>query len=75
MTANESIADEWLRLIRAEYLEVPGLDLTRAQASCLWELEPHLCDALLDALVASDFLTRTPDDTFVLSDSVACSVA
>jgi hypothetical protein len=40
--ANNSMAasrQEWLRRIRGEYLEMPGLCLTLAQAQRLWGLE------------------------------------
>jgi hypothetical protein len=59
--------DRYLGLIQAEYLEIPGLHLTRPQARRLWSLEPAVCDALLDALVAVDFLRKTPREGFVLS--------
>jgi hypothetical protein len=51
--------DDWLRLIRAEYLEVPGLHLTKKQAERLWGLDTLTCEALLDALVNAQFLRRT----------------
>lgn len=50
-----------LRMIRKEYLEMPGLHLTRRQAQRLWDLDPPTCDALLDALVAVKFLRRDGD--------------
>jgi len=59
-----------LRLIQAEYLEMPGLRLTKPQVQRLWQLEPHVCEALLEALVASEFLTRTRRDAYVLADGV-----
>jgi hypothetical protein len=61
--------DHCLGLIQAEYLEIPGLHLTRPQARRLWNLEPQVCDALLEALVAVDFLRKTPRDGFVLASS------
>lgn len=69
MTAEQATLTKWLRLIQAEYLEIPGLHLTKPQVQRLWGLEPHLCDELLDALVASSFLRKTPRDGFVLSGS------
>ncbi len=59
----------WLQLIQAEYLEVPGLDLTKPQARRLWSLDETTCDALFEALVDAQFLTRTPKDTYVLADA------
>ena len=40
-------------LIRSEYLEIPGLHLTRNQVLRLWRLDAVMCDALLQALVRS----------------------
>lgn len=51
--------------VRGEYREMPGLCLTFAQACRLWQLEPPLCRALLDTLVESGILYRTPDARFV----------
>jgi hypothetical protein len=46
-------------LIRAEYNEMPGLCLTRAQAQRLWLLEPEMCDTVLRAMVDAGFLRLT----------------
>jgi len=67
MTTDESTLHDWLRLIRAEYLEMPGLNLTKPQVQRLWTLEPHLCDAVLDALVSADFLRKTQHEAYVLA--------
>jgi hypothetical protein len=47
-------------LIRAEYNEMPGLCLTRAQAQRLWLLEPDVCENVLCAMVDAGFLRLTP---------------
>jgi hypothetical protein len=60
---------DWLRLIRAEYLEDPGLCLTRAQAQRLWGLDPVTSEALLAALVDVKFLRRTNEDAYVRADA------
>ena len=65
MTAEQSTIQDWLRLIKAEYLEMPGLQLTKPQVQRLWRLEPSLCDALLDALVATKFLKKTDQGAYV----------
>jgi hypothetical protein len=57
--AVQASLDDWLRLIRAEYLEVPGLHLTKKQVERLWGLDALTCDAVLDALVEAQFLRRT----------------
>jgi hypothetical protein len=51
--------------VRAEYLEMPGLNLTRDQAKCLWAVDGPLCDRLLSHLVETGFLERTPRATYV----------
>lgn len=55
--------------VRAEYLEMPGLNLTREQARCLWALDADTCDQLLAYLVDSGFLVRTSHATFVRADA------
>jgi hypothetical protein len=57
----------WLDLIRAEYLEMPGLRLTKPQVRRLWSLEAAVCDALLDALVDARFLAKTRHESYVLA--------
>lgn len=65
---NEVIAN-WLQLIRAEYLEVPGLRLTRKEAERLWGLDPLVCESLLTALVDANFLKRTRRDEYVRAEA------
>jgi hypothetical protein len=45
--------------IRAEFLEMPGLRLTIAQACRLWGLEEGACRTVVDVLVGSSFLRWT----------------
>jgi menaquinone-dependent protoporphyrinogen oxidase len=52
-------------LVTAEYLEMPGLSLTKPQMQRLWRLEAAVCDAVVDALVASRVLRKTPRGTYV----------
>ena len=60
--------DEVLQRIQGEYVEMPGLRLTAAQAQRLWGLERDVCDALLGALVDARFLSQTRDGAFVRLD-------
>ncbi|HEY7445067.1 MAG TPA: hypothetical protein VH701_21745 [Vicinamibacterales bacterium] len=53
-----------LRRAQAEYLEMPGLQLTEAQAARLWSFDSALCSAVLTALVESRFLVRTRNASF-----------
>lgn len=59
---------DWIRIIRSEYLEIPGLSLTKPQARRLWGLDHDTCDALIDNMVAAKFLRRTPRDCYVRND-------
>jgi len=68
MVAREAVRD-WLQIIQGEYLEMPGLQLTKPQVQRLWGLDPDTCDALLDALERSRFLRRTDHDAYVLADA------
>jgi hypothetical protein len=55
--------------VRAEYLEMPGLNLTREQARCLWGLEADTCDQVLASLVESGFLVPTSHATYVRANA------
>jgi hypothetical protein len=57
--------DEVLRRVQGEFLEMPGLRLTEAQARRLWGLDAASCGALLGALVDAKFLFRTRDGAFM----------
>lgn len=60
----ESPAIDTLRRIRGEYLEMPGLRLTCAQAQRLWGLDAPICAKLLDWLTEQRFLYRAGNGTF-----------
>ena len=60
--------DDVLQRIQGEFVEMPGLRLTPAQAQRLWGLERDVCDALLGALVDAKFLAQTRDGAFVRLD-------
>jgi hypothetical protein len=53
--------EDILRRVQGEFLEMPGLRLTEAQARRLWGVDAATCSALLDALIAAKFLFRTRD--------------
>jgi hypothetical protein len=57
-----------LRRVQGEYIEMPGLRLTIAQAQRLWGLDRAVCDALLGALVEAKFLFRTRDGAYMRAD-------
>ena len=64
MAPNVETVTAWTRRVRADYLEMPGLTLTRWQMCRFWLLDATVCDAVVDALVASGFLWRRPDNTY-----------
>jgi len=68
LPADTHITD-WLLLIRAEYLEIPGLCLTMEQAQRLWGLDPVTVEALFAALVHVKFLRCTRQKAYVRADA------
>lgn len=55
--------------IRAEYREMPGLQLTFAQARVLWQLDVPTCSAVLQTLVDEGFLVGTSDGRFIAAST------
>ena len=51
--------------VRGEFNEMPGLQLTVAQAARLWGMELTACRQVVDALVATEFLRWTAAGTIV----------
>ena len=62
MAAQHEPPEDVLRRVQGEYLEMPGLRLTTAQAQRLWGLDRAACDAVLDA---PEFLVRSSDGAFL----------
>ena len=56
-----------LDLIQSEYLEMPGLCLTRPQIQRLWCLDSDTCSEAVETLVTSHFLKRTDHGAYVLA--------
>ena len=54
--------------VRGEYLEMPGMQLTIAQAARLWQLDAPVCEAVLNLLVDEGFLLKTSGGAFVLAE-------
>ena len=61
----EESDERLVRRLKAEFLEMPGLKLTPAQARKLWALDEARCSYVLDALVKTNFLFRTRDGAFM----------
>ena len=69
MIAAKWYAADWVQIVRGEFVESPGLHVTKPQAQRLWGLDPVRCDALLDNLVASGFLKQTRRGGYARADS------
>jgi hypothetical protein len=65
MTEAEAAPNYWLALIKGEFTEMPGLCLTKPQMQKLWGLDQPLCDVLIEALLASDFLRVTAQGAYM----------
>ena len=65
-----AIADV-LRQIEAEYREMPGLNITEAQAQRLWGLDSTTCKQALDALVHRGVLRRTHREVYVRAETLS----
>ena len=66
-TPGHELADafaEALRLAQAEFSEMPGLQLTEAQAASRWCFDSALCSAVLSVLVEQRFLVQKRDASF-----------
>ena len=64
MDESSVLRDQILRRICGEYLEMPGLRLTRAQAQRLWGLDEQTCLQFLELLTDQGFLHRRVDGTY-----------
>lgn len=53
--------------IQSEFLEMPGLRLTPAQAARLWALDRKTSERLLETLVTTGFLLKTRDGAYLRS--------
>jgi len=65
MASQDQPLEDVLRRVQGEYLEMPGLRLTAAQAQRMWGLDRAACDAVLGALVDAKFLFRSSGGAFV----------
>jgi hypothetical protein len=62
---------ETARRIQREFLEMPGLRVTPAQARRLWNDDEHVCRTVLDVLVEMGFLRKTAGGTYQRTDLAA----
>ena len=56
--------DTLLHRIRGEFVEMPGLRLTKEQAARLWHLDPNHVTSLLRVLVDAQFLARSANGAY-----------
>jgi hypothetical protein len=68
--SSDSRFDDLMRRIKAEYLEMPGLRLSAAQAQRLWSLDARTCMSVLEVLLADRFLACTSSGAYRRFDSV-----
>ena len=65
MMPDQIHGEEMLLRVKGEFLEMPGLRVTEAQARRLWGLDADSCKALLRELVHANFLLRTHNGAFM----------
>ena len=63
MLVGEQPVAEWIDRVRAEYLEMPGLSVTKRQMCRLWLFEASVCNGGVDSPIASNCLRGRPDNT------------
>ena len=68
-------ADDMLRRVQGEFLEMPGLRLTEAQARRLWGLDSTACSAVLTQLIDAKFLFQTRDGSFMRAEPASAAKA
>ena len=59
---------EWVRLVQAEYAEMPGLRLSKRQAQRLWNLDARTTEVIFTALESAQYLKRMPNDIYIRAD-------
>ena len=69
MALQWSEVDDVVLRVRSEYMEMPGMRLTPAQAQRLWGIDAVATRSVIQTLVETKFLRETPDGAFVRADS------
>lgn len=62
-----------LRRMWSEFVEMPGLRLTPAQARRLWSVSSDTCASALETLVTLKVLVRTPDGNYARPSTTAAA--
>ena len=68
MVAEHTDINHVLQVVQSEYLEMPGLRLTKPQVQRLWGLDAPTCEAVLKALERTRFLRRSAGNSYVRAD-------
>jgi hypothetical protein len=71
MSGRSILSEALLWGVRAEFLKMPGLKLTLAQAQRLWGIDRATCEAVIEELTACRFLARTRGGSFVMRAAAA----
>jgi hypothetical protein len=67
MSARPERIEDCMRMVQAEFREMPGLLLTRTQIQRLWHMDDAACDTVLGELVARGVLRLTRRGAYVLA--------
>ena len=62
--------DSVVARVRGEYSEMPGLQLTCAQACRLWHMPASTCEKLLEQLVQEGFLCKTDKGAYIAAPTI-----
>jgi hypothetical protein len=71
----EAPAPDLVGRVRAEFIEMPGLTLTVAQAQRLWGLDRSMCERVIDTLTESGFLVWTRGDAVMARGEMTAPVS
>ena len=66
--ANAETVESVVRIVRGEYVEMPGLQLTRSQVKRFWGLDEEVCDTVLKTLTEEHFLHLTAAGRYIRMD-------
>ena len=69
MVENTELMMPVCRRVQGEYLEMPGLRLTSAQAARLWATDRQTSERILETLTQAGFLSRKLGGAYVLASN------
>jgi DNA-binding IclR family transcriptional regulator len=67
--ADQAMVAAWLRLVRAEYEELPDLRLTHAEVARLWGIDSSTAGEVLASLMSAGVLRKTARGAYVRSNA------